>query len=241
MWFFGLGDRKIKNPHDAERDRRVERDRKSSSTIDDMERRSWEKVQEILLEQQDYAEPLPEIEPDLDVRNHPVGEIMSENPVTINFDDTVLTVKGIFSRVRFHHLPVVDEEGGLIGIISDRDFLASVSPFVGTVNEQRRDIELLRRKVGLIMTRKPSFIASDTTIAAAIRIMNSFKISCLPVVVNENMRLLGLVTWKDIVRAFCPEPFHSKTHESQRLKAGVNVRPRSTDSGRIIASDGNQF
>ncbi len=248
-----IGDKKTPNAHDDDRERRLEqeaRQQKAEASLNHLEKRSWEKVQEILKDQdqpehQSDTQVLPKESPSpaVSARSQAkwlkVGDIMTGKVATIKFDDTVMTVKGIFSRVKFHHLPVVDDNGYLIGIISDRDFLASVSPFVGTVNEQTRDIELLKRKVGLIMTRNPSSVSINADLTAAIRQMNEYKVSCLPVVNPATRQLLGIITWKDIVKAFCPEAFTAR--DSAKLKTGVNLRPKTTDSGRFISTDSGRF
>ncbi|MCC8164582.1 MAG: CBS domain-containing protein, partial [Planctomycetes bacterium] len=164
----------------------------------------------------------------------PVSEIMSAKVAALSFDDNLLTVQGIFASFKFRHLPVVDEYGEIIGIIYDRDFLRVVSPFFGTINEQNRDKEIMARKVGIIMTRNPICATADTTIMSAVRLMNGKKISCLPIVEKGSLKLLGIITWKDVVRVFCPRAFNP-TRESNRLKAGVRVDPVSTESQRLRA------
>lgn len=245
--FLGLGDQNIRNIHEIDRERQEKNRRlqNNDATREELEQRSWEKVQEILSGQQD---PVKEDMDEKDAgtpaaqrreKGLKVADIMSGRVATVKFDDTVLTVKGIFSRVRFHHLPVVDDEEKVIGILSDRDFLSSISPFAGTVNEQSRDVELLKRKVGLIMTRNPSCVAVDTDIIDAIRMMNEYRVSCLPVIVPDTKRLLGIVTWKDIVRAFCPDAFVER--DNSRLKTGVNIRPKVTESGRFLSPESGRY
>jgi len=53
------------------------------------------------------------------------------------------TVKEIFDAVKFHHLLVV-EEGELQGVVSDRDWLRAMSPFIGSVVETQRDVGTAR-------------------------------------------------------------------------------------------------
>lgn len=234
--FMGLRGMEIKNPHDMVRERRHER---SDTRIEshDQERRSREKVHEILREQEDVhndTRPMPVVGGECEKISHrPVTDIMSGRVAVLAFDDTLMTVEGIFSSVKFRHLPVVDGRGHIIGIISDRDFLRHVSPFYGTVNEQTRDVEIMSRKVGMVMTRNPICVETRLCIGDAVKIMNRKKISCLPVVEIGTTRLQGIITWKDIVRAFCPECFSSK--DSSRLKTGVYVNPESTESARLKA------
>lgn len=232
--FMGIGKLKTTNAHDLEKERREKEDAKRDP-LPEMEKRAWEKVQDILQDQEiDQPAPAPRAG---DRDGEPCGprlkvsDIVSGRVVTVNFDDTVLVVKGIFDSVRFHHLPVVDEDGRIIGIISDRDFLKSVSPFLGTVNEQYRDVELLKKKVGLIMTRNPAVVNPETPVVDAVRLMNERKVSCLPVVPKGDTTLLGIVTWKDVVRAYCPEGFP----KSARIKTGVNIRSKTQESARLSA------
>ncbi len=211
--FMGLRGLTPKNPHDMERQRREER----KTSKDDLERRAEEKAQEILRGQDGDMSAHTGDMPAGDgidfhrIANFIVGEIMSERVAVLEFDDNLLTVQGIFNKVKFRHLPVVEPDGNIIGILSDRDFLRMVSPFLGTVNEQTRDKEIMTRKVGTIMTRNPVCANVNTSILETIHLMNAHKISCLPIVERGGMRLLGIVTWKDIVRAFCPKKTPSST------------------------------
>lgn len=206
----------------------------------ELERRSREKVQEILQNQVGDMSAYNPVQrgdvlvTDSAVAHLAVSDIMSSRVAVLTYDDTMLTVQGIFSSVRFHHLPVVDEDGYIIGIVSDRDFLRLASPFLGTVNEQPRDKEVMTRKVGTVMTRNPVCIDVDTEVIEAIRTMTRKRISCLPVLEASSRRLQGIVTWKDIVRAFCPAAFDAPS-DSARLKQGVAINPESSETQRLRA------
>lgn len=235
--FMGLRGLEQKNLHDMERERREDG---RQASLANMERRSQEKVQEILRDQEGdmsaYSGALNDVnQSDCDrIAAHYVERIMSSRVAVLSFDDNLLTVQGIFASVKFRHLPVVDEDGGIIGIISDRDFLRVASPFFGTVNEQNRDKEIMMRKVGTIMTRNPICANMQTTILEAVKLMNGRKISCLPIVKPGGSKLQGIVTWKDVVRAFCPKAFNAAS-DSARLKAGVTVNPQTSESARFRA------
>lgn len=243
--FMGLRGLNPSNPHDKQRrreeDKRREEERQPSLAAQ-RERRADEKVREILRDQQGdmsrYSGHVDESAAGASdcelICRRPIGEIMSSKVVTLSFDDDLLTVQGIFARVKFRHLPVVDEEREVIGIISDRDFLREVSPFFGTVNEQKRDQEIMTRKVGTIMTRRPICANLGISIMDAVRMMSGRKISCLPIVKEGGLRILGIVTWKDIVRAFCPRAF-AGPNESNRLRSGVDLNPETSESARLRA------
>ncbi|MCD8351905.1 MAG: CBS domain-containing protein [Planctomycetaceae bacterium] len=235
--WMGIRGLEPKNPHDMERQRREDH-RASFST--EAERRSHEKVREILKGQGgDMSAYTGNIKSanrsDCDkIADLPITEIMSGRVAVLSFDDTLLTVQGIFDRVRFHHLPVVDENGYVIGILSDRDFLRMVSPFFGTINEQNRDKEIMSKRVGMIMTRNPICASIKDSILDAVRTMIGRKISCLPIVEPDTTCLLGIITWKDVVRAFCPRAF-ANPRDSSRLRSGVEVNPETSESERLRA------
>ncbi len=237
--WMGIRGLEPKNPHDMERQRREDHRGSFSS---EAERRSHEKVREILKGQGGdmsafTATPKAEHRSDCDkIADLPITEIMSGRVAVLSFDDTLLTVQMLFDRVRFHHLPVVDENGAVIGILSDRDFLRMVSPFFGTINEQNRDKEIMSKRVGLIMTRNPICATTKETILGAVRIMISRKISCLPIVEPGTTCLLGIITWKDVVRAFCPRAF-ANPRDSSRLRSGVEVNPVTSESERLRAKE----
>lgn len=135
-----------------------------------------------------------------------VEKIMSKPIVTVEFDDSLKKLKEIFENVKFHHLLVVDE-GKLYGVVSDRDLLKSISPFIGTPNEKPQDRMTLNRKTHQIMTRKPITLGPKANVYDAISIFNRHKISCIPIV-NDKFEPVGIVSWRDILRVM--EENHNK-------------------------------
>ena len=128
-----------------------------------------------------------------------VDSLMTRNLVTVELDDTLRTVREIFSHAKFHHLLVV-EEGRLYGVISDRDLLKAISPRIATASETEKDRATLNKKVHQIMTRKPVVVKPVDSIHDAIELINNHGVSCLPVVDDDN-RPVGVLTWRDIFRA----------------------------------------
>ena len=130
-----------------------------------------------------------------------VGSIMSGKVVTVGMDDSLETVRALFEQVRFHHLLVVGEKWRLLGVISDRDLLKAVSPFVDTLSETTRDRATLEKRVHQIMSRKPITVSRETSIADAAALLLEEGVSCLPVTSPEG-EVEGIVTWKDLLTAF---------------------------------------
>ncbi len=126
-----------------------------------------------------------------------ISDIMSSRVVTIEMDDRLTLVKEIFDNAPFHHLVVVDE-GELMGILSERDFLRAISPNLG-LNETTRDRETLQKRVHQVMSRNPVTVASHLNINDATTLLLEHEVGCLPVL--ENNQLIGIVTWKDLLKA----------------------------------------
>lgn len=127
-----------------------------------------------------------------------VETIMTTRVVTVEMDDRLSVIKDIFEQAHFRHLLVI-EEGQMIGIISDRDLLQALSPYLDSAAEQSRDTETLNRRAHQIMTRDPVTVSSHQTLAYAARLMLDKKVSCLPVL--DQGQLVGVLSWKDLLKA----------------------------------------
>lgn len=129
-----------------------------------------------------------------------VESIMSRKVVTVELDDTLETIREIFDNVKFHHLLVVGNQG-LLGVISDRDLLRGLSPFVGMLDQHPRDLAVLNKKAHQIMSRELVAVDKETSIEAAVNLLLSENVSCLPVISPEG-DVEGILTWKDIFKAY---------------------------------------
>ena len=128
-----------------------------------------------------------------------VESIMSKRLATVGFDDLLTTVKEIFDEASFHHLLVV-EDGKLRGVVSDRDLLRAMSPFIGSNVENARDLATLNKRVHQIMSRQPLTLPPEATIADAIALFLANNVSCIPIV-TPAFEPVGIVSWRDILRA----------------------------------------
>lgn len=128
-----------------------------------------------------------------------ISECMTANPLCVHPDDTLRTAIDQIALVG-RHLPVVDEKGKLIGIVSDRDLrLAVNSPLV--MRERWQDEMLLSQtQVSAIMSSPVTTIEPDVWVDKAAELMLENEISALPVVDNAG-KLLGIVTVSDLLRA----------------------------------------
>jgi len=129
-----------------------------------------------------------------------VGSIISGEAFVVRMDDTIGTIHEILKRAEFHHLLVVEGQK-LVGIISDRDTLKIISPFIGQLSEHSRDVSILEKKVHQIMTRKVITVEKSTSVETAANLLLDNNISCLPVISTAG-EIEGVVSWKDILGSY---------------------------------------
>jgi acetoin utilization protein AcuB len=104
-------------------------------------------------------------------------------------------------KEHIRRMPVVDKNGKLIGIVSDKDLLeASPSP-VTSLSVWEVTYLLSKIKVGDVMTRKVITVTENTTLEDAARILVDNKIGGLPVVNAEDV-IVGIITETDIFKSF---------------------------------------
>ena len=127
-----------------------------------------------------------------------IAKLMTHPVDVVKMDDSLAHVKNLFELRSFHHLAVV-ENGQLVGVVSDRDLLKAVSPNLDSPSETMKDLLTLNKRVHQIMTRDLITINVEQGMFHAIRLFNRHNISCLPVV-NEQEKLIGMLSWRDILR-----------------------------------------
>jgi len=129
-----------------------------------------------------------------------VADIMTENPVTVDQNETLRKALELMEQVGCHHLPVTGYDDHLVGILSDRDCRTALnSPYI--LREKWQDDDLVNRlQVRAMMTPAPIVVEPDMHAAEAARLMMKNHISSLPVMRSET--LVGIVTTSDILIAF---------------------------------------
>jgi acetoin utilization protein AcuB len=124
-----------------------------------------------------------------------IKTIMTKNPNTLTSTQPIHDAARLLQAVTYHHIPVVDNDK-LVGILSDRDIAGYISPVLELSEETR---SAAHRPVSEIMTTNLITVDISTSIECASILLLENNISCLPVI-DEELRLQGIVTWKDILR-----------------------------------------
>jgi len=126
-----------------------------------------------------------------------VREYMTKDPVAVRASDPLSRVGEVFDVQKFRHLPVVDDSGSLVGILSDRD-LRNITAAMEILEQSLSHSTGVR--VADVMTSTVTSVAPDANLKEAAKIMADLKIGALPVV--EGQKLAGILSYTDILRAF---------------------------------------
>lgn len=128
-----------------------------------------------------------------------VRDLMSSAVRTLKRNDELLIADTVMRNERIRHLPILDEDGRLVGILSQRDlFLNALVRALGH-GSVARDRALGSIEVKQVMTEDVVTTTPETPIAAAAQIMVDRKIGCLPVVKDD--AVVGILSESDIVSA----------------------------------------
>lgn len=118
-----------------------------------------------------------------------VRDRMSRPAVTVRQDADFQKALALMQEKRLRRLPVVDDDGHLVGIVVERDLLVAAMRYLQS-----------RVEVGDVMSRNVVTVGPDADLNEVARTMLERKIGGLPVV--EHGRLVGIVTESDIFRRF---------------------------------------
>lgn len=126
----------------------------------------------------------------------PLRNWMTRNPQTIGPQDTLEEAQQRMARGRFRRLPVVDDKGRLIGILTDGDLRQHIGYWSTT-------------RVDAAMIENPTTVGQDESIEHAADMMIEYKIGGLPVVQDGN--LVGIITDSDLLQGLLHMLRHERT------------------------------
>jgi CBS domain-containing protein len=165
-------------------------------------------------------------------------QIMTRNVITVRPDTSIVDAAKLMLEHHVSGLPVLDKDGGLVGIVSEGDFLRRSE--IGTQRKRPRWLQYLMspgrvanefvhqsgRKVEEIMARDPVTVTEDTQLEELVSLMEKHDIKRLPVMQND--RLVGIVTRANLLQAVAslardvPDPTADDDHIRQRVADAIN-------------------
>jgi CBS domain-containing protein len=128
------------------------------------------------------------------------AELMTENPRTIRATDPLRQAVEALQSMEVRHLPVVDDQDDLVGMISDRDLGALMKMFAEGGDVERLIVPLYSRPVADFMSADVVCVDTDTDVRDIIETMLDERVGAVPVVDGEGS-VAGIISYVDILRA----------------------------------------
>jgi CBS domain-containing membrane protein len=127
-----------------------------------------------------------------------VKELMSNELYTLKSTNTIHQARKLMLNKRIRHVPIVDEQGEFVGLLTKHDVLgASVSALADIDDQERYELES-NIPISEIMITKVVVAEEDTSLLEAARFMLKQKQGCLPIF--RDSKLVGILTEADFVK-----------------------------------------
>ena len=128
-----------------------------------------------------------------------VRDFMTKNPIYTNPKELIANVKNMMDREQITKVPVLDDSGKLIGVITKTDLKKTMPSNATTLDIYELSYLLSKITVEKVMKKQPITIQKDATIEEAAKIMSEKGISSL--IVMDGEVLSGILTKTDLFRA----------------------------------------
>lgn len=131
-----------------------------------------------------------------------ISEYMTPDPITISSGVFLPEARRMLNEYHIRHLPVVDSENKLIGIVSDRDLRSAYPSSVTSRGEKILAFQQVEKTtVEDMMTTDCSTLSPDATLDDALIIFDRDKVGVIPVVSEDNV-VLGIFSILDLTAAY---------------------------------------
>ena len=125
-----------------------------------------------------------------------VKDRMTPNPICGTLEMSVTDIQELMREKKFRHLPILAEDGNLVGLVTQRSLLRALPSDVSGFSRFEISYLLSKVKAKDVMQRDILTIDEDMAVEEAARIMADRKIGCLPVCSGEKM--VGIITDNDL-------------------------------------------
>lgn len=129
-----------------------------------------------------------------------LGAVMALKPATASPDDYLFDAVARMSAYRVRHLPVVDGDGRVVGMLADRDVRTAIGdPRRALLHEQEARERVRALRVADVMTREVAALREGDTLPAAVDVFLNRRYGAIPIV-DANGVLVGVVSYLDVLR-----------------------------------------
>jgi CBS domain-containing protein len=182
-------------------------------------------------------------------------QIMTRKVITVGTAAAIVDAANIMLEKHVSGLPVIDETGKLVGIVSQGDFIRRAE--IGTQRKRGRWLKFLLgpgrvasdfvhergRKVGEVMTLDPCTVTEDATLEDIVQMMEHNNVKRLPVMRGD--QLVGIVTRSNLLQAVAelarevPDPTADDDHIRDHIVASIEKADWTPFGLGVIVRNGN--
>ena len=182
-------------------------------------------------------------------------QIMTRKVITVGPSTSIVAAANIMLEKHVSGLPVVDETGKLVGVVSQGDFIRRAE--IGTQRKRGRWLKFLLgpgttasdfvhergRKVGEIMTLDPCTVTEDATLENVVQLMEQNNIKRLPVMRGD--QLVGIVTRSNLLQTVAelardvPDPTADDDHIRNHIVACIEKADWTPFGLSVLVRNGN--
>lgn len=127
---------------------------------------------------------------------------MTLSPITVAPDKSIAEAKALLERHHFRHLPVVDGDGCLLGMVTDRDIRSAFPSTIQAAGDRQQIMDrVLRMPVGDIMSANNMVLSTASTLDDALLLFEKRSVGALPVL-DEKGRVAGILSFNDLLKAW---------------------------------------
>lgn len=145
------------------------------------------------------------------------------DPITLKKNNTVAEAKALMKKYKIGGIPVINDHQELIGIVTNRDLRFEKN------NE---------KKVHEVMTSENLITVKEgTSLKEAEKILQNYKIEKLPVI-NDNKKLVGLITFRDIIKVIENPNANKDTYGRLRVAAAIGVTGDALERSEALIKEG---
>jgi acetoin utilization protein AcuB len=166
-----------------------------------------------------------------------ISRVMTKNPVFVHPDASVTETRSLMDREKVGHLPVLDYNNALAGIVTKEDMIKAGPSEATSLDMYEISYLLTKMKVSEIMVKKVITVDEDEVVEEAARIMADKNIGCLPVM--RASLLVGIITDSDLFHAFVAA--FGARHAGTRVTLSMGEHPGQIAkiAGAIAEKEGN--
>lgn len=126
-----------------------------------------------------------------------VSEVMTPEPLAAAPRTSVSEAIDMLEVMEVRHLPVVNDRGSVVGILSDRDFRGLSR--VDREGSERLEARL-KEPVEALMNPVPYTLPEDASVSEAIQVILDNRVGAIPITAPHERRLVGIVSYVDLLR-----------------------------------------